>query len=193
MSLNQVYLSYLATHPLATKSATAAILATLNEGIATSVSGFGKGSAVTKKMAQMLLYAAFFATPLSHLYYNQLTRIFKGKLTWKLKMLQILASLLTLSPVLSAAFVSWISAINMQKKETLSNYRSVIINGLKNNFWLVYRSSAITSTLSMAVAQALVPTELWVVFFNAVYFVLGTYQNTKMKLKARGVRDSKEV
>lgn len=195
MSINRLYLSYLDKHPLATKSATAAILATLNEGIATCVLRLNKpktrpstNAAVLRKILQMLGYAAIFATPVSHLYYKQLTRVFYGKLPFKLRVLQILTSLLTLSPFLSAAYVSWISAINSEGSKTdlaqrLRACKDAVAKGLKNNFWLVYRTSAITSTLAMAVAQAIVPPELWVVFFNLVYFVLGTYQNSKMKLR----------
>lgn len=195
MSVNQVYLSYLAKHPLATKSATAAVLATLNECMATCVLRLKKpqtsqksNSVVVKKILQMLVYAALFATPVSHLYYKQLTLVFRGKLSFKLKILQILTSLLTLSPFLSAAYVSWISAINTEGSngylsQRLRVHGKAVVKGLKNNFWLVYRSSAITSTLAIGVAQALIPAELWVVFFNLVYFVLGTYQNTKLKLR----------
>lgn len=203
MSLNQLYLSYLAKHPLATKSITAAVLATLNESIATSITDLKRKdkrsqfleSKVLKKVLQMLIYASLFVTPVSHVYYKQLTRFFKGKLTWKLKVLQILTSLVTLSPFLSVAYVSWISAINADNNasKTFSSIMASVTKGLRNNFWLVYRSSAITSTIAIAVAQVLIPTELWVVFFNLVYFVLGTYQNTKMKLRQQRLETKKHI
>lgn len=193
MHLNQLYLSYLAAYPLATKSATAAVLATLNESIATSITDLTRKQKrpqflepkVLKKILQMLIYASLFVTPVSHAYYNQLARLFKGKLNWKYKVLQILTSLVTISPFLSAAYVSWISAMNAETNASsrLSIVKSAVVKGLRNNFWLVYRTSAITSTVAIAAAQVLIPTELWVVFFNVVYFVLGTYQNTKMKLR----------
>lgn len=203
MSLNKVYLSYLAAYPLATKSVTAGVLATLNESIATSIADSKRkqsrrqlfDSKVLKNILQILMYASLFAAPVSHTYYNQLTRLFKGKTNWKYKVLQILVSLLSISPFLSAAYVSWIAVMNVETNvpNYVSAIKTSVAKGLRNNFWLVYRTSAITSTVAIAAAQLLIPTELWVVFFNLVFFILGTYQNTRMKLRQSRQEDKKQT
>lgn len=146
----------------------------------------------------MLFYAALLATPASHVYYKLLTRFFRGKLSHKLKVLQILTSLVTISPLLSAGYISWISVINVNvspegsTKNLFQAYLAAIKDGLKANFWLAYRTSAIASTLAMSVAQAFVPPDLWVIFFNFVNFILGTYQNTKMKLRQINLQQLKK-
>lgn len=59
--------------------------------------------------------------------------------------------------------------------------KEVIIRGIRTNYAKFLRSSMVTNFSCLIVAQNFIPTELWVVFFNLVYFVLGTYQNIKVK------------
>lgn len=210
-SLNKAYLSWLSQYPLLTKSVTAGVLAAVNELVATAVSGeYHKTSftvrghkyeikhVLSKKTLLMVVYGAFVATPLSHQLYKIINRVFQGKLGPMMKVLQILTSLCTVTPTLSAAFASWLSVINGYKvsssdtSKELARVRLVISDGLRRNFWLVYRSSAQTSTVSLIFAQSFLPPELWVVFFTVVFFVLGTVQNTKFKLGQRAQRLQQE-
>lgn len=204
MSLNQKYLASLAKYPLLTKSATAGVFAALNEVIATSVSGEFQRStvriagktytikhALSPKIVLMVVYGALLATPISHLLYAVLSRVFKGKVLPKWRVLQILASLSTITPTLSAVYVAWLALVNGYRPKTsdvgkeLARVWTVVKSALRNNFWLVYRMSATTSVVAITVAQKLLPPELWVVFFTFVYFVVGTVQNTRFKLKQK--------
>lgn len=207
MSLNTRYLECLAQYPLLTKSVTAGILAAINELVAsgasgeyqqTTISAFGKSRTLkhvfSRKTVQMVVYGGLVATPLSHYLYNVLNRVFKGKLGPVMKAVQILVSLCTVSPTLSAAFVSWVSLINNYHPKS-SNVAlearrvfHIVSSGLKQNFWRVYRGSAQTSMVAIAIAQAFLPLELWVVFFTVVFFVLGTIQNTRFKVSQRAQR-----
>lgn len=209
MSLNQKYLNSLAKRPLLTKAVTAGTLASLNEILATCFLGlyqqkritvFGKERTIkhvfTPKILLMVVYGALIATPISHYYYHLLNRVFKGKLLPRMKLLQLLASLCTVSPLLSGIYVSWLSLINTYRctlggvTKEVAKMLAVIKGGLKSNFWLVYRTSAVTSVVAMSIAQNLVPPELWVVFFNVIYFVVGTVQNTKIKRRQRAAAEA---
>lgn len=204
MSLNRKYLNYLSTYPLLTKSVTAGCFAALNEVIATTISGEFQQSSVTiagkkrtikhvfsPKIVLMVVYGALLATPISHQLYAILNRVFKGKLSPAQRLLQVLTSLCTVTPTLSAVYVGWLALINGYKpqgkewKVEFARVRAVVKAGLRNNFWLVYRTSAATSVVAITIAQKLLPPELWVVFFTFVYFVVGTIQNTRFKLKQK--------
>jgi hypothetical protein len=54
---------------------------------------------------------------------------------------------------------------------------------VKAGFWPVMRVSWITSPICLAFAQAFLPQETWVPFFNLVAFVIGTYINSHTKKK----------
>lgn len=201
MSLNAKYLACLAQYPLLTKSVTSGVLAALNELIATAVSGQYNETTVnvlgkkiktrhifSKKTLLMVIYGAFIATPISHQLYVVLGRLFPGKLSPARKAAQIITSLCTISPVLSAVFVSWLSVINGYRvktsdvKQELQRVVLVIKAGMKTSFWPIYRKSAQTTLVAMVFAQSFLPQQLWVVFFTFVFFVLGTIQNTRFKL-----------
>lgn len=47
----------------------------------------------------------------------------------------------------------------------------------------VMKVSWVTSPLALAFAQAFLPNEVWVPFFNAVGFIIGTYINAHTKKK----------
>lgn len=203
-SLNAQYVSYLTKYPLFTKSVTAAVLSGLNETLASvlakdikksTIKGVTIKHVLSPKILTMMVYGAFIVTPTSHYLYGVLNKIFKGpNLTLKLKIAQIATSLCTITPLLSAIFTSWISLINnyslpsfkgFSLREELCKVKKVVGSGLKNNYFGILKSSVITSLFSLIVAQNFIKPELWVVFFNVVYFVLGTIQNTKIKLSQR--------
>jgi hypothetical protein len=54
---------------------------------------------------------------------------------------------------------------------------------VRAGFWPVMRVSWITSPVTLAFAQAFLPQETWVPFFNFVAFVIGTYINSHTKKK----------
>jgi Mpv17 / PMP22 family len=54
---------------------------------------------------------------------------------------------------------------------------------VRAGFWPVMRVSWLTSPLCLAFAQAFLPQETWVPFFNFVSFVIGTYINSHTKKK----------
>lgn len=204
MNPNEKYLAALSRNPLLTKMATAGVLSSLNEIIASIVSGqfqkskfkvFGKERSVIhpsgSKIGLMVIYGALLSTPVAHYYYGFLSKFFAGKQSPKNKLLQLAATLCTLSPLLSAVYVSWLSIINSYQysgkglRADLGRLLSVVKAGLKNNFWLVYKTSAVTLLVALTLAQNFVPPELWVVFTNFAYFVVGTIQNTKIKIRQR--------
>lgn len=211
MSLNAKYLLLLAQYPLLTKSVTAGVLAAINELVATAVSGqynkttvtlFGKkytfSHVLSTKTLLLVIYGALIATPISHVLYKVLNRVYSGKLSPLMKVAQLATSLLTISPTLSAVFVSWLSMINGYRKTSnslgkeLGKIRLVVREGMRKSFWGIYRSAATTSLLSLIFAQNFLPPELWVVFLTFVFFVLGTIQNTKFKLSQRKLEKKKD-
>lgn len=54
---------------------------------------------------------------------------------------------------------------------------------VRAGFWPVMQVSWISSPLALAFAQAFLPQEAWVPFFNVLAFVIGTYINTITKKK----------
>lgn len=54
---------------------------------------------------------------------------------------------------------------------------------VRSGFWPVMKISWVVSPLSLAFAQAFLPQETWVPFFNIISFVIGTYINTHTKKK----------
>ncbi|OBA24369.1 hypothetical protein METBIDRAFT_77170 [Metschnikowia bicuspidata var. bicuspidata NRRL YB-4993] len=207
MTINARYLAALSKNPLLVKMATSGVLSSLNEISASIFSGqfqnkklrlFGKEKTVShpfsSKIGLMVIYGALMSTPVAHYYYGLLSKVFGGKQTSRVKLLQLVTTLCTLSPFLSGLYVSWLSIINSYQcsseglRTNLSRLVSVIKAGLKNNFWLVYRTSAITMLIALALAQNFVPPELWVVFTNFIFFVVGTVQNTKIKIRQRNER-----
>lgn len=153
----------------------------------------------------MVIYGSLILTPISHTLYGVLNSVFSasagGKpLSFVMKCLQIVSSLLTITPILSGIFTSWVSLNNIYKPEIslkkgvdkqsivkeLQNMVYSIKVGLKANYGKFLKSSVITNFSCLVIAQNFLPPELWVVFFNLVYFVLGTSQNIKVKMASKG-------
>lgn len=211
MSLNAQYLSYLAQYPLLTKSITAGVFAALNELIASGIAGdfqttkinlFGCKKTIkhvlSPKVLLMVVYGAFLATPISHKLYGVLNKVFAGKLSPGMKLLQILASLCTVTPTLSAIYVAWLSVINGYRPQSCEIKKEacraiqVMKYGLKKNYGLVLRTSAVTTAIAVTFAQKFLAPELWVVFFSFVAFVVGTVQNTRLKLRLKAADQDKK-
>lgn len=206
---NAAYLAYLNKYPLLTKSITAGVLNGLNELIASLVSKDMSSFklSLNTKIVKMIIYGACILTPISHNLYGTLNRVFgnAGKLSPAMKILQIATSLATISPIISGIFTSWLSLINNYQpssnkneglgekiKAELFNARQIVVRGLKQDYWRILRGSVTTNCVCLLVAQTYIDPQLWVVFFNCVYFVLNTYQNTKMKMQKQEVAVKKE-
>jgi len=67
-----------------------------------------------------------------------------------------------------------------------------VIRAVKGGFLPAVGISWVVSPVSMAVAQKLVPVELWVPFFSLVYFTLGTYMNFRVKVLRIAAAKKKE-
>lgn len=195
-SANTVYLQYLAKYPLLTKAITAGVLNGLNELIASILSRDFSSFKLSpnNKIVKMILYGSLILTPISHNLYGILSQVYGTKLTPILKICQVLTSVCTIQPIISAIFTAWISVINEFQpsakiedvedlKHELIKLQHIVRRGLWNNYSRNLKSSVITNCVSLSIAQNFIKPELWVVFFNVVYFVLGTYQNTKIKMR----------
>lgn len=197
-------------YPLLTKSVTAGILAALNESIASLVTRDFKTNTVSFKTKQysikhvfspkiltMIVYGSLIVTPITHNMYAGLNKLFGPNLSRAMKLLQIAASLSTVTPLVSAVYVSWLSIINnynvanvvrraardkaVSWSDNWDEIRSIVVDGLKKNYMAVVKTSAMTSIATLTIAQNFLRPEMWVVFFNFVYFIIGTVQNIRVK------------
>ncbi|KAH9486609.1 Peroxisomal membrane protein PMP22 [Psilocybe cubensis] len=183
------YLTELALHPLRTKSITTGTLCFLQEVLGSNLAGtpakVSKDSSplvrilakahVDAKAVKMAIYGFLVSAPLSHLLIGLLQRAFAGKTSAKAKIAQILASNLLISPIQTSAFLGSMALING------ATSLDEVVKTVKAGFFSVIRISWVVSPLSMTIAQKFVPIDLWVPFFNAIQFVLGTYFNVRVK------------
>jgi len=199
-NLNTKYLEYLKKYPLLTKSVTAAVLALLNETIATTISKDFRISRVlnqkikhpfSMKIPLMALFAFAINAPVSHYGFNFLNKLFKGPLSRRDKILQILTMLVTITPIQCSLIVSFISLLNMKppiqslSKDEIKRTLSTIKTSLKTSLLNVMKSSWITTPVVLTIAQNYIHPDMWTVFTNVVYFFLGTGQNTFLKIQAK--------
>lgn len=210
LSLNAQYLFYLTKYPLLTKSVTAGTLSGLNELIASvlakdykhfTIGNYKVKHVISPKILVMIIYGALILTPISHQLYFILNKIYRGpNLSPIMKVAQILTSLSVITPTLSAVFVSWLSLINNYDLPTkgfnifyeIKKIGAIVKNGLSKSYLPLLKSSLMTSTCTLIIAQKFIQPELWVVFFNVVYFVLGTMQNTKVKKQQKELLRKKD-
>lgn len=224
--LNSKYSALLKSDPLKTKAATLVFFALFNEQLASLFAGDIQYSHIpipftnksveiphtlTHKVPLMGIFACLINTPITHFGYNLIHKIIPAPLTPKKKFLQILLSTGIITPIFCASFVCWIAFINNLSRfknvegknilKKLQNYSriltSISIKALKASFLKVFSTSAITSPIFMSFAQRFVAPEAWAVFFAFCYFIVGTYNNTKvksaqMKLKKQTEEDSQD-
>ncbi|KAL1748562.1 hypothetical protein HDZ31DRAFT_29343 [Schizophyllum fasciatum] len=194
------YLSALTTHPLRTKALTTATLCFLQEVLGSALAGVPPkktapdapplaralaAAHVDAKAAKMALYGLLVSAPLGHVLVGLLQRAFRGRAGLGARVGQILASNLLVAPVQTAAFLASMAVINGAK--SLED----VVRTVKTGFFSVIRITWVVSPLSLSIAQGFIPVELWVPFFNAVQFVLGTFFNMLMK-KLRAAAIAKE-
>ncbi|PFH54796.1 hypothetical protein AMATHDRAFT_134933 [Amanita thiersii Skay4041] len=183
--LLQKYLAQLALHPLRTKALTTAVLCFLQEVLGSNLAGIPARkttnapfivNALTRthvnlKALKMALYGFLVSAPLSHYLVGLLQRAFSGKQGKGARIAQILAHNLLVSPIQASVYLMSMAIINGRD----------VVKTVRNGFFPVIRVSWIVSPLSMTIAQNFLPVELWVPFFNAIQFVLGTYFNMRVK------------
>ncbi|KAF5323474.1 hypothetical protein D9611_005776 [Ephemerocybe angulata] len=195
------YLTQLALHPLRTKCITTGTLSFLQEVLGSNLAGVPVRPAkdasplvrtlaaahVDLKAVKMALYGFLVSAPLSHVLVSQLQKAFAGKTSTGAKIGQIFANNLLVAPIQTAAFLSSMAVIN--GASSLSEIKKTV----KAGFFSVIRISWVVSPISLVVAQKYIPVELWVPFFNAIQFVLGTYFNYRVKaLRLAAARKEKE-
>jgi len=184
------YLQQLALHPLRTKAITTGTLCFLQEVLGSNIAHMPvkkpapnaplllqllARSHIDMRAVKMAIYGFLVSAPLSHYLVGLLQKAFAGKTGTGAKIAQIVASNLLVAPIQTAAYLASLAVI--------SGARSVdeVVNTVKAGFFSVIRITWITSPIALTIAQRFIPVELWVPFFNAVQFTLGTYFNARVK------------
>jgi len=173
------YLTQLQSNPLRTKMLTSGTLAGLQEFLASWIAHDKNknGHYFTSRVPKMAIYGAFISAPLGHVLISMLQKVFAGRTSLKAKILQIITSNLIVSPIQNTVYLTAMAVIAGAR--TFHQIRATV----KAGFWPVMRVSWITSPICLAFAQAFLPQETWVPFFNFVAFVIGTYINSHTKKK----------
>ncbi|CDK28882.1 unnamed protein product [Kuraishia capsulata CBS 1993] len=70
-------------------------------------------------------------------------------------------------------------------KDEYRRIAGAVGSAYQKSLFAVMKSSWITTPIAMAIAQNYLSPNIWVVFFNVVYFVLGTYNNTLVKISRK--------
>jgi len=195
------YLTQLSLHPLRTKAITAAVLCFLQEVLGSHLSGtpatVSKGASamlrslqsihLNSKAIKMAIYGFLVSAPLSHALVGSLQKAFAGKTGSRARVAQIFANNLLVAPIQAAVYLASMAVING------ATSLEQVIKTVRSGFFSVVRVSWIVSPLSMTIAQYFIPVELWVPFFNAIQFVLGTYFNMRVKqLKLAALKKEKQ-
>ncbi|QIW94683.1 hypothetical protein AMS68_000201 [Peltaster fructicola] len=173
------YLKKLQEDPLRTKMITSGSLAGAQELLASWLAKDRgpSGGCFTNRVWKMALYGAFISAPLGHVMINILQRLFAGRTSLRAKILQIIVSNLVIAPIQNTVYLASMAVIHGAR--TFHQVRATVRAGL----WPVMRVSWVTSPIALAFAQAFLPQEAWVPFFNFLGFVIGTYVNTHTKKK----------
>ncbi|KAI5367517.1 hypothetical protein Slin15195_G026470 [Septoria linicola] len=173
------YLKKLQDDPLRTKMITSGTLAGAQEFLASWIAKDRSkhGHYFTSRVPKMAVYGAFISAPLGHVMISILQKLFAGRTSLKAKILQILVSNLIISPIQNAVYLTSMAVIAGAR--TFHQVRATVRAG----FMPVMKVSWITSPIALAFAQAFLPNEVWVPFFNVVGFVIGTYINAHTKKK----------
>lgn len=221
LDLNKRYTNQLQKKPLLTKSLTLIFFALLNEQLASFFAGdiqclklsdnINIYHTLTSRVPLMGVFAGLINAPFTHYGYQLIQKLVPAPLTTRKKILQILLSTGIITPIFCAFFVSWIGIINNLKlllnqlksnsqnttlKLKLINFfkliGKIVKNSLFTNFIRVSSTSVITSPIFMLLAQKFVIPEAWSVFFAFCYFIVGTYNNTKVKLNQKRAKEEEK-
>ncbi|KAL6690810.1 hypothetical protein J3F84DRAFT_388250 [Trichoderma pleuroticola] len=173
------YIKELESNPLRTKMLTAGTLAGAQEFLASWLAKDRNkhGNYFTSRVPKMAAYGALVSAPLGHFLIWLLQKLFKGRVSLRAKIIQIVVSNLVIAPIQNSIYLVAMALIAGAR--TFHQVRATV----KVGFWRVMRISWLTSPICLAFAQQFLPDELWVPFFNLVSFVIGTYINTLTKKK----------
>ncbi|KAH8126058.1 hypothetical protein ACSS6W_008426 [Trichoderma asperelloides] len=173
------YIKELESNPLRTKMLTAGTLAGAQELLASWLAKDRNkhGNYFTSRVPKMAAYGALVSAPLGHFLIWLLQKLFKGRVSLRAKITQIVVSNLVIAPIQNSIYLVAMALIAGAR--TFHQVRATV----KVGFWRVMRISWLTSPICLAFAQQFLPDELWVPFFNLVSFVIGTYINTLTKKK----------
>jgi len=184
------YLAQLVQHPLRTKAITTATFSFLQEVLGSHFAGvpppklprdapflaalLSRGH-VNTRAVKMAIYGFCVSAPIAHFLVGTLQKAFAGKTSLRAKVAQIVAHNLLVSPIQISAYLTSMAIING------ATSFSEVIKTIKAGFFSLLRTSWSVSPASMVIAQMYIPVELWVPYFNAIQFILGTYFNTRVK------------
>ena len=179
LTLEQAYLKQLQSNPLRTKMLTSGTLAALQELLASWLAHDKSkhGHYFSSRIPKMAAYGALISAPLGHVLIGFLQRMFAGRTSLRAKIFQILVSNLIVAPIQNSIYLTSMAVIAGAR--TWHQVRATVRAG----FMPVMKISWISSPLCLAFAQAFLPEQTWVPFFNIVAFVIGTYINTHTKKK----------
>lgn len=163
---------------------------------------------LTSKVPLMGLFALIINAPLTHYGYRIIQKLVPSPLTPRKRLLQILLSTGVITPIFCACFVSWIGLINnlskfknifknnendksltLKLKSLISVFIKTVVSSLKSSYIRVVSTSIVTSPVFMFLAQKFIIPEAWAVFFAFCYFIVGTYNNTKVKILQKKLRE----
>lgn len=202
MQLSQKYNKALTQHPLLTKALTGAILSSLGELVSQLSTGLvsREGQTTLKrlkavlkivarqpsKILLMFCYGGLINAPINHYLYGWITQVTNGKIVnvTLRKLLQLLASLLIVSPIQVGFLVSSLTVVNQNVGWALAKYPPMIKENLRAKYLKILSSSWVTSTILVSIAQKYVAPAKWSVFFSFAYAILATGQNIYLKLAA---------
>ncbi|PHH51003.1 Peroxisomal membrane protein PMP22 [Ceratocystis fimbriata CBS 114723] len=173
------YFKQLESNPLRTKMFTAGTLAGLQEILASWLAKDRNkhGHYFTSRIPKMAVYGALISAPVGHFMMWLLQRLFRGSVSLRSKVWQILISNTVIAPIQNSVYLVAMALIAGAR--TLHHVRATV----KVGFWKVMKISWLTSPICLAFAQQFLPENLWVPFFNLIAFVIGTYINTTTKKK----------
>ncbi|KAG7099060.1 hypothetical protein E1B28_000935 [Marasmius oreades] len=193
------YLEQLAAHPLRTKAFTTAFISFLQEVVASHIAGAPvkkpsrnapilqhllARARIDTRAVKLAIYGFLVSAPLSHVLVGSLQKFFAGKVGVQAKMAQIFVHNLLISPIQALAYLTSMAIINGART------KEGIARTIKTGFWPVVRTTWIVSPLSMVIAQKYIPLPLWVLYFNLIQFLVGTYFNVRVKkFKRKDIRD----
>ncbi|RYO96324.1 hypothetical protein DL765_011619 [Monosporascus sp. GIB2] len=173
------YINQLEKNPLRVKMLTSGTLAGLQEFLASWLAKDRNkhGNYFTSRVPKMAVYGALVSAPLGHFLIWVLQKTFKNRVSLRAKILQILVSNLIVAPIQNSVYL--IAMALIAGARTYHQVRATVRVG----FWKVMKVSWISSPLCLAFAQQFLPESTWMVFFNVVGFIIGTYINTVTKKK----------
>lgn len=138
------------------------------------------------KVFIMFCYGGLINAPINHFMYGWITKYTQKRfISLRVKQLvQLLASLVIVSPIQVFFLVSILTIVNSDVKGRLTKYFPFIKQNLKSKYFKILTSSWISSSFLVSFAQRFIEPEKWSVFFSFAYAILGTGQNIYLKMMA---------